>query len=134
MAIDSMIAALDKTRMAWPGVKEVGVKALTEAWARWDALLHGTSRGPQLGLFARVQPIRHVVDLSRVPRRSAAMRNPTDGDWCPICKGQLPGLRFPHDSEQFFSLVCVADRQCMALRDMAMSLRTRLDERGPCAS
>jgi hypothetical protein len=116
MAIDSMIAALGKTRMAWPGVKEVGVKALTEAWARWDALLHGTSRGPQLGLFARVQPIRHVVDLSRVPRRSAAMRNPTDGDWCPICKAQLPGLklpglrlpalRLPHDSEQFFSLVC----------------------------
>src|SRR5215472_1425869 len=29
-------------------------------------------------------------------------------DWCPICKGQRLGLKFPHESAEFFSLVIKA--------------------------
>src|SRR5262245_47458858 len=54
--------------------------------------------------IAGVQPIRRLVDLSPAPHRASAMRNPADSDLLTICAGKWLGLRFPHDSEEFFSL------------------------------
>src|SRR5262249_45018272 len=90
--------------------EEVGVKALTASWARWDALLHwGISR--HLGLFAGRTYLRPRPLVTRAAARfsyAQPQRRRLARDWRPICKGQRLGLRFPHGSAEFFSLVIKA--------------------------